>query len=251
MRFARFSIAELLGAVGLSGLGLACLLHASSPWAATMFSITLGLLTMALIGVIYRMGERRAFWVGFAICGWLYMALTTNPWLGAWIGPNLVTSKLLYWAYPRLIPDERQLLVYNSRLQAFQVQRPILGESLAKANLSGRRVDVWVKKEGEKVPSFLLGDVPVGDSSGAGNTVTRATLVSEPDQFARLAQARAEGLTFVLERHHSSPLAPLWSIAPVSSDEFQVVGHSWFGLLWAWIGGCAGRYFYATRDLVP
>ena len=50
-----------------------------------------------------------------------------------------------------------------------------------------------------------------------------------------------------LVRHRASPFTPLWSTPPVTPDDFGDVGHSWFGLLWAWIGGWVGRYFYATR----
>jgi hypothetical protein len=131
------------------------------------------------------------------------------------------------------------------------VQGPILGASLARSNLNRTRVDVWVQKEGENAPSFLLGDLGVARFSGAGTPVNRVTLQTDSNQFARLSQARADGVAFILERHPTSPFAPLWSTPPVSGYDFRDVGHSWFGLLWAWIGGWLGRYFYATRDRGP
>jgi hypothetical protein len=251
MRFVRFSIAGLVGAVCLCAFALASLLHAATPWAGAVFSINLGLLTVALIGVIYRGGQRRAFWVGFSICGWAYLVLNHGPWFKDLIGPRLVTSQLLDWAYPWLIPYNRQDAGYRPPIRAFQIQRPILGASLASLNLSNSRVDVWVKEEGEKAPRFLLGDLAVGGYSGSAKTVTRASLQTDSSQYARLSQAQAAGVTFLLERHHSSPFASLWSTPPVSSFRFHQVGQCWFGLLWAWIGGWVGRYFYATRDRAP
>jgi hypothetical protein len=251
MRFARFSIAGLAGVVGLCAFGLASLLHAATPWAGAVFSINLGLLTVALIGVIYRMGARRAFWVGFSICGWVYLVLSHGPWFKDVIGPRLATSQMLDWAYPWLIPYERQDSGYRPPIRSFQIQGPILGEGLASFNLSNSRVDVWVKKEGEKAPTFLLGDLAVGGYSGSSETVTRASLQADSNQWARLSQARAAGVTFLLERHHTSPFAPLWFSPLVSSSRFHQVGQSWFGLLFGWIGGWVARYFHATRDRGP
>src|SRR5262245_60239316 len=131
MGFVRFSIARLVGAVGLCGLGLACLLQASTPWAAATFSVTIALSTLGLVGVACRRGERRAFWAGFATCGWVYLILTTGPWFKDMISPRLVTTQLLDWAYPWLIPEERQPSGSRSLIRAFPVQGPILGASLA------------------------------------------------------------------------------------------------------------------------
>ena len=192
MRFGRFSIAGLLGEVGLCGFGLACLLQASTPWAGA-FSVTLGLLAVALMGIIYRTAERRAFWTGFAICGWVYMAMIICPGLRDYTRHRLATTRLLDWAYPWLIPEERQPSGNRSRMRAIRVQGAILGEGLTATNLSSGWVDVWVKNEGETTASFLAGDVQVTGVSSSGTTVTEVVLQVDSNQFARLTALRPVG----------------------------------------------------------
>jgi hypothetical protein len=48
-------------------LAIAALRAASAYWVSAMFSITLGLLMTAVLGVASRRGSRRAFWLGFAL----------------------------------------------------------------------------------------------------------------------------------------------------------------------------------------
>jgi hypothetical protein len=253
VRFCRFSIAGLLVTVGICAFGLTCLLNASTSWAAATFSIILGMLVVALIGIVYRTGERRSFWVGFAICGWLYMVLTTGPWFVDRIGPRLVTTNLLDWAYPWLIPEKRRpsAMSPNSQDQLFQVHGPMLGEGLTTANLgvgSTAHVDVWVKKEGEKDSFFLLDDVAINGLSLTDDTLASVGLLTDSKEFAQLAEIQAAGMKVRLERHRPNPFAVLWATPPVSDESLRQVGHSWFGLLCAWIGGWVGRCFYVTSD---
>src|SRR5215831_14652646 len=108
MRFARFSLAGLLGAIVVFAVGMACLMFASTAWAGVVWSVTLGFLTLAPLGIIYRRGERRAHWAGVVLCGWAYMTLSSGPWFINFIRHRLVTSRLLEWAYPWLIPADHQ-----------------------------------------------------------------------------------------------------------------------------------------------
>jgi hypothetical protein len=57
MKLARFSIAHLLLAVAVCGFAMACLLCASAPWAAGLYSIALGLLDLALKPIITSMTQ--------------------------------------------------------------------------------------------------------------------------------------------------------------------------------------------------
>src|SRR5215471_9263544 len=92
---ARFTIAALLGIIALVGLGLAALRDPSRLWGSIVFSVALSLFSIAVGGVLYRRGRRRAFWVGFALGGWLYLALSLLPPLAPVTRPHLVTSALL------------------------------------------------------------------------------------------------------------------------------------------------------------
>ena len=247
MRFARFSISGLIGAVAISAVGLACLMFASSPWAGTTLSITLGTLTVALIGVACRRGDRQAFWVGFSLCGWTYMVLSSGPWFASDIRQRLVTTRMLRWAYPHLIPEARQSANVHAAARSFTVRSPELGEGLIPGRVKGP-VDVLTKGDGDTPPTLLVEGVDVGAQSSSGATVTRVVLEADPAQFARLAQASAGPVKFILRRHQSGPFSPISSTPPVEENDFLHVGHSLCGLLCAWVGGMVGAYFYATRE---
>jgi hypothetical protein len=248
MGFARFSLAGLIAAIGLFGVGLACLMFASTAWAGVVPSITLAILTLCPLGIIYRRGERRAFWTGVALGGWSYLILSSGPWFVDAVRPRLVTSRLLGWAYPWMVPAARQAENPRFVRRPFIVPRSLLDEGLTIEELYGSVVDVWVKGDGEASPTLLLEDVPTADSDASGsNAVLRPALMPDADQFATLAKAEAQSKRFTLQAHRPDPFDPLWSSPPVSLRAFEDVGHPLFGLLWAWIGGVAGRYAIATR----
>ena len=75
MRFIRFSIAGLMGAVLTAALGLAALRSASETWAGVALLVTCGILGLAVIGAACRSAAERAWWLGFAVFGWGYLAL--------------------------------------------------------------------------------------------------------------------------------------------------------------------------------
>ncbi len=242
MRF-HTSVAGLVGSVVLIAVGIATLQNASSPWASVAFSVALSVLTVALIGVVCRRGERHAFWVGFSLCGWIYLALSSGPGLATSVRPNLVTAKLLDWAYPRLVPEERRPTGSRPPGHQFSVPVPALGEGLAHDNLTGTHVDVLARREREESPTRLIEDVAVIGVSSSGGKVTRAVLDTSPAQFAQLTQAQTEPSQFILLRHRPGWFSEFPSSSQVGSNDFQNCGHSLFALLAAWIGGALGRFF--------
>jgi hypothetical protein len=75
MRKIRFSIGGLMLIVLAAAIGLAALKNASPAWAGAMFLLTCAILALGVVGAIYRKGGERAWWLGFSIFGWGYMAL--------------------------------------------------------------------------------------------------------------------------------------------------------------------------------
>jgi hypothetical protein len=49
----------------------------------------------AIQGIRYRRGSRRAFWLGFALFGWMYWAMSFGPWFDGWVMPNLLLTHLI------------------------------------------------------------------------------------------------------------------------------------------------------------
>jgi hypothetical protein len=74
----RISIAMLLGAMVPIALGLTALANPTAFWEGTTFAIGILLMFMAIIGVCYRRGVNRAFWVGFSLFGWGLFLLSSD-----------------------------------------------------------------------------------------------------------------------------------------------------------------------------
>jgi hypothetical protein len=104
MRSFRFSIAHLMLLIIIFGLGFAALHSPSALLASVWFSATLAALTLAVLAAVYRRGAQRAFWVGFASCGWVYFVLALGPWLHVVVGSFLVTTAALELLYPQITP---------------------------------------------------------------------------------------------------------------------------------------------------
>src|SRR5262245_698361 len=75
----RFSIASLLGLVLFVAIGFAGLRAASDVWDSGVFGATLLALLIAVLLVVHRTGEGRAFWVGVALFGWAYLVACLVP----------------------------------------------------------------------------------------------------------------------------------------------------------------------------
>lgn len=74
MRRFRFTIANLLGVVLFAALAVAALREATELWDSAVFTLTLGVLLTSVVLAVHRTGERRAYWVGFALFGAAYTA---------------------------------------------------------------------------------------------------------------------------------------------------------------------------------
>ncbi len=94
MRKFRFSIGGLMAVVSVLAIGFAALKNANETWAGAMFLLTCGVMGLAVVGVICRREAERAWWLGFALFGWGYMALAFWPSESL---PKLPTMSLLEW----------------------------------------------------------------------------------------------------------------------------------------------------------
>jgi hypothetical protein len=105
----RFSIAGLMVVVLVVGVSVAALRSASGVWAALLFTLTLAVLAVAPLGVVYRRARSRAFWLGFGLFGWGYLALCYGPAIGEATRPNLATTALLDDLRGRIGPAQPQM----------------------------------------------------------------------------------------------------------------------------------------------
>ena len=79
MRRFRFHIGTLLLLVLILGVGFAALRESDETWDRSVFSLTLGMLSVSILLAVHRTETRRAFWLGFALFGWTYVGLSLVP----------------------------------------------------------------------------------------------------------------------------------------------------------------------------
>ena len=111
----QFRFRTLLMAVAFIALAITALMNASLAWSHDLYCAAIGLLTLAIPLACYRSGEKRAFWAGFALCGWVYLLVIGNlderprtEWNQAVSrGPsaNVPTSRLTHWVYTKAYGD--------------------------------------------------------------------------------------------------------------------------------------------------
>jgi len=91
MRRIRFTIAGLLVIVLFVAVGFAGLREASDLWDSGLFTVTLGILLISILLAVHCSVSRRAFWIGFALFGWIYLGLSLVPSIES----RLLTTKAL------------------------------------------------------------------------------------------------------------------------------------------------------------
>jgi hypothetical protein len=89
MRRLRFNIANLLGVILVLGVGFAALRESSDLWKSGVFTLMLAALLISILLAVHRTESKRAFWIGFALFGWIYLGLSLVPS----IEPRLITTK--------------------------------------------------------------------------------------------------------------------------------------------------------------
>lgn len=79
MRHIRFSIANLLVVVLFVAVGFAALRESSDLWESVVFTLALAALLASILLAVHRTESRRAFWLGFALFGWITLGLSLIP----------------------------------------------------------------------------------------------------------------------------------------------------------------------------
>ena len=104
MRLPRFSIANGLAVIAIVAVALAALRTPSYLWANVTYSLALGAVVVAIINFAYSREAGRAYWLGFSLCGGIYLTVCSVPMLRDSVGSRLVTETILDFIYPHLSP---------------------------------------------------------------------------------------------------------------------------------------------------
>ncbi len=94
MRKLRFTIGGLMAVVLVVAIDFAALQTADVTWIAVLSLLTHAALGLAILGIVFRRGAERAWWVGFFVFGWGYLHM--SPW-GVWYPYKPPTLVLLEW----------------------------------------------------------------------------------------------------------------------------------------------------------
>jgi hypothetical protein len=103
MRRFRFHLGAIVILIPLLAIGFAALRESNEIWDITILSLTLGVLLISILFAIHRTETRRAFWLGFALFGWIYVGLSLVPSIES----RLITTKAITFLdskMPRSIP---------------------------------------------------------------------------------------------------------------------------------------------------
>jgi len=93
----RFSLLSLFGLTAFCGLTLGALAGASYFLAGVFFSLAVTVLCGAAVAAALAGGAQRAFWLAFAVFGWLHFVLTLAPWFDDYTGELLPSRHFLDW----------------------------------------------------------------------------------------------------------------------------------------------------------
>jgi hypothetical protein len=117
MHLHQFSLKTLAGIVAFAAVACCSLIYATSTWSATIYTAAIVFLAFATLAAVYRREGARAYWVGCAFCGWLYLLLVFGPLSGTQqvntmgqlnVGSELATTHLARWLYGTVLPKLRE-----------------------------------------------------------------------------------------------------------------------------------------------
>jgi hypothetical protein len=98
MRLPRYTIRSLLGVVLFVAIAAAALRAADDAWESGVLGLTLLVLLTAVLLAVHRTDHKRAYWLGFALFGWVYLIVSLIPPIGSRLpttmGLTFIDSKI-------------------------------------------------------------------------------------------------------------------------------------------------------------
>ncbi len=265
MAHLRISVAGMM--ILLLGLGvvLASLRFPSDAVAAAVLLATQATLAFAVLAVVYRAREGRAFWLGFALFGWGYMALMWQSWSGqSEDQPQVLTSIALdhLGAWFHHTPDPRTALwPFTGQTSVDQKNRQILAKLDEPISMSFNEetpLEDALKYIKQATTTATYSGIPIYvDPSGLheadktmSSTVRNMELEGVPLKVTLGLLLKQLDLGYSVQ----DGMLKIGSAITVSNAApFRRMGHCYWAMLAAFCGGCAGRALHntKTRGTVP
>jgi hypothetical protein len=144
MRRIRFTIGNLVSVVVCAAVATAALRMASDEWDSGLAGITLLALLTAVLMAVHRAERKRAFWLGFALFGWVYLIASLVPGLES----RLPTTKGLAYLDTKVATREQvytlKVALTNSNGSPNAVSAVAFSPSPpATATLQGQALRLW------------------------------------------------------------------------------------------------------------
>jgi hypothetical protein len=215
------SIRAMLCVVAFVGLACVALVRANSIWSTMMFTAALAVISLGVLAAILRRGAKQAYWIGFALFGWLYL------WMAHWPSEFSNESRLQIDANGTLASTRLLVYVYNEWLPT-----------------------VRTPPAATQAPAYVLGSTGYtggpndnfGGYGGAGGAYGGMV----PPGGAYGGPGSGGGGMGVLVAQTVTPVVTSYP----AMHEFMRVGHSLFTIILAFTGAALGAYLYQTRDRV-
>jgi hypothetical protein len=156
MRRIRFNIASLLAAVLLLAVGFAALKESNDLWDSGLFSLTLIALLASIPLAVHRGEASRAFWFGFALFGWGYLAVSLVPSIEF----RLLTTKGLAYldskmpGRPAVIEIKLALANPGATSNPMQNVAAVTGDSIQVATSGSEKVTILDATTGRLLGGF-------------------------------------------------------------------------------------------------
>ncbi len=257
----RISVAGMM--ILLLGLGvvLASVRFPSDAAAAAVLLATQATLAFAMLAVVYRAREGRAFWLGFALFGWGYMALTWESWSGQKADrPEMLTSIALEhlgaWIH-RAPEPQTALWPFTGPTSGDQKNRRILAKldepvSMSFADATPFEDVLKYIKAATSDPHYAGIQIyvdPVALNAAGKTMKSPVTLDVEgvPLSVTLGLLLKQLDLGYVVR----DGMLKIGNATTVSSaTPFRRIGHCYWALLAAFCGGCAGLTLHnrSTRE---
>ena len=240
MHHLRPSITSALGVILFVAVGFAALREADELWASWLFPLTLVLLLVAVLLAAQRTGDRRAFWIGFALVGWGYLSLALIPSTE----PRLITTKTLSHLHQSTIFGSRvrgiRIIPDLDRMRDQNLSLDDLLKALEETRMLGTPEQEQLRRE-SRTFHFVGGSYVLNFVHDRSN---------EPEHWAKtILKATAEGeivrLKDVAIVERGSPFDVPRSAFNLpragAAENFIRIGHTLVALLAAWLGGLLFR----------
>ncbi len=113
----RFSIRGMMIVILLLAMAFAGLRTPTRLWANVWYSMTLFGIAIAIPLAVAEHEGRRLFWIGFAVCGWVYFLIALAPWIEEQTGYRLATTTVLDVISPNVLDTKYLARIYIQTMQ--------------------------------------------------------------------------------------------------------------------------------------